>query len=84
MVHGRQSVEDMVRIYRTNAQRDLDRAQAVLAASDADFRVEYVEGVTINRNLETLQEGRPSRKVGKHPNLGAPYGKDQNAQVPNV
>lgn len=55
---GRKTPAEMIELYRRYAAHQLAEAQAVLAASDEDFRVETYTGVHVHRNREVLQEGR--------------------------
>lgn len=56
--YGRVEPEKMIRTLRDHAQRQFEASKAIFEAADEDFRVAYVEGITIGKHLETLQEGK--------------------------
>lgn len=58
---GRKTPAEMIERYRQYARHQLAEAQAVLAATDEDFRVETYTGVHVQRNREVLQEGKDDR-----------------------
>jgi hypothetical protein len=58
MDYGDVPADKLIATYRRMALRDKEEAEAVLAASDADFRIVYVEGKLINRPIRVIQEGR--------------------------
>jgi hypothetical protein len=55
---GRKTVPEMIETIRAHAHYQFAAAQEVLAASDADFKVETHLGVNCWSNIEVLQEGR--------------------------
>lgn len=55
--YGRQSVPDMILLIRNHAIVMRQQADAILAAKDADFRVESYLGVHVQRDRVILQEG---------------------------
>jgi hypothetical protein len=54
---GLKTVPEMIALIREHAARQKAEAEAVLAAPDADFRVETYLGVHVRRKLAVLQEG---------------------------
>ncbi|QIG57785.1 hypothetical protein SEA_PAULODIABOLI_50 [Microbacterium phage PauloDiaboli] len=54
--YGRQTRQDMVQKYRAYAQRQFDRARAVLEAEDGDFIVETYTGHIVQRNREEVHD----------------------------
>jgi hypothetical protein len=55
---GRRAVPEMIAQIRAKAAHDKAEAEAILAASDEDFRVDTYTGVHVQRNREVLQPGR--------------------------
>lgn len=58
--YGRKTPEEMIAMLLQYAEANLAEAKQILAASDADFRVETYTGVWRQRNREVLQEGKPN------------------------
>lgn len=54
---GRRDPVEMIEYLRTYARQQMEWAQKVLSAADAEFRVETYTGVHVQRNREVLQEG---------------------------
>lgn len=54
---GRKTVPEMIIQYRQFAERQKASAEAILSASDDDFRVETYLGPNAQRQREILQEG---------------------------
>lgn len=63
MDYGRLLAADIIATYRQNAQRDKEAAEQVLAAADADFRIEIVRGVHVQHHVALIQDGRPRQQV---------------------
>lgn len=57
-LHGRTDVSTAISAIRRAASADLANAQAVLNASDDDFRIYTHTGIHRVRNIEVLQEGK--------------------------
>lgn len=55
---GVKSVEEMVSMLREKAARDKAVAEAILAASDDDFRVQTYRGVHVRHDRKILQKGK--------------------------
>lgn len=55
---GRKTPEEMIRQIRVHAESMKLQAEEILAATDSDFRIQTYTGVHVQRNRETLQEGR--------------------------
>lgn len=64
---GRKTPTEMIERYRQYARHQLAEAQAILSATDDDFRVETYTGVHVQRNREVLQEGKDSRASKAEP-----------------
>lgn len=58
--YGRQSIDEMISRLRSYAQHCKDTADAILNASDGDFRIRTYVGHYVQKNTEILQEGRKS------------------------
>jgi len=58
MDYGEQDAATMIATYRSMAERDKAAAEEILAASDADFRIEVVRGKLVERPVRLIQEGR--------------------------
>lgn len=58
MEHGDVPAGELIASYRRNAQRDLEHAQAILAAADEDFRIETAYGVYVQKKRHIIQPGR--------------------------
>lgn len=56
--YGRKSPGEMVAAVRKYAAAQHALYGAILAAEDADFRIETYVGVLVQRNSEVLQDGR--------------------------
>ena len=56
--HGRKTVPEMLVLVREYAESMRVTADAILSATDADFRVESYVGPYARRNLEILQQGK--------------------------
>jgi hypothetical protein len=63
--HGRKTVKEMLAMVRSYARHHKAEAEAVLSASDDDFRVTTYVGVHVQRNEEVIQVGATeATKVG--------------------
>jgi hypothetical protein len=58
--YGRKEPSEMIAAIRRHAQHEIAWAEKVLAADDADFRVDTYLGPHAQRNREILQEGKES------------------------
>mgnify|MGYP006350049633 CR=1 FL=1 len=58
---GRKTPAEMIERYRQYARHQLAEAEAVLAATDEEFRVETYTGVHVQRNREVIQDGKDFR-----------------------
>lgn len=56
--YGRKTPEEMIRLLRMHAEHQKAIADAILAASDADFLIETYTGVYVQRDRTTVQPGR--------------------------
>lgn len=56
--HGVEEASHMIAKYRDMARRQKEDADAILAASDEDFRVVVAKGIIVQRDRRVLQEGR--------------------------
>lgn len=56
--YGRKTVPEMIAALRRIAEHQKAEAEAILAASDDDFRVSTYIGSLVERNREVMQEGR--------------------------
>ena len=56
--YGRKTPIEMIEAFRSHARYMRDRAEEILAASDADFRVETHMGVHVRKSVEVLQNGK--------------------------
>lgn len=59
---GRKTPDEMIEQIRAYARRQKAEAEAVLSASDEDFRVTTYTGVHVQRNREVLQEGKEASR----------------------
>lgn len=57
---GRKEPSEMIAAIRRYAKSQIEWAQKVLEADDADFRVDTYLGPHAQRNREVLQDGRPT------------------------
>jgi hypothetical protein len=55
---GRKTPAEMISLIREHAAHQKQQAEAILAASDDEFRVETYVGVYVRRSKIVLQEGR--------------------------
>lgn len=58
MDYGEKTAAEMIATYRRNAESDLAKAQAILAAADDDFQIKVVRGVHVQHHIRTIQEGK--------------------------
>lgn len=58
--YGRKTPEEMIALIRAHAENQKAQAEMVLAASDADFRVDTYFGFHVRNKREVLQDGRPT------------------------
>lgn len=56
--YGRIEPAEIIRQARLHAQHMKDQAEAILSASDHEFRVETYIGIHVRKQLEVLQPGR--------------------------
>ena len=61
--YGRKTPAEMIAYMRRHAEDKKREAEAVLAAADADFRVETYRGIYVKRDREVLQAGLTVRAI---------------------